>query len=239
MRPSTNATQPVPVRTHLTVLRDSTTSSSLTVFCGAQERSVPLSRCETCGFGGSVTNDPKGRIATVACSRFTVPSVPPPNESGTSLRGESHHAGGFTKLAASLPVGLVLTRATTSIRFDVPIEVATRVLATEPSAFGVPVVDEAGRFVGLLARAAVALAFPDLDGTRETVAGRMASPTCAIDERTSLDMAFASMVSRRARELTVIGENREVVGTLRDIDALRFVACVSRTGLRPPKEYAA
>jgi CBS domain-containing protein len=231
------ATQPLPVRTHLTVLRDGTTTSSFTVFCEAQTRSVELARCATCGFGGALANDPRGYVATVACSRFSLPTIPPPPESSVALR--SRHAGGFTEMAATLAVGLVLTRSTTSIRYDVPIEIAQRVLATAPSAYGLPVVDEAGRFIGLLARAAAALTLTDPDRDGATVAGRMVSPTCAVDERTSLDVAFATMASHHARELTVVADDREVVGTLRDVDALRFVAYVARTGLRPPRDRAA
>lgn len=232
-----STTQPLPVRTHLTVLRDGRTSSSSTVFCEGEERTMPLSRCATCGFGGAVTRDPRGNAVTVACTRFTLPSVPPPDESGATLRVPPTHAGAIAGVAASLPVGLALTRAITSVRYDAPLDVAMQVLTTEPSAFGLPVVDESGRFIGLLTRASAALALTD--GSQARVAGRMAVPTSAIDERASLDDAFAMMTQRRARELTVISESGQVVGTLRDVDALRFVAYVSRTGLRPPREHAA
>ena len=234
-----STTQPLPVRTHLTVLRDGRTSSSNTVFCEAEERTMPLSRCATCGFGGAVTRDPRGNAVTVACTRFTLPSVPPPDESGTTLRLPPTHAGAIAGVAASLPVGLALTRAITRVRYDAPLDVAMRVLTTEPSAFGLPVVDESGRFIGILTRASAALALTDPDGSQARVAGRMAVPTSTIDERASLDVAFAMMTQRRARELTVISESGQVVGTLRDVDALRFVAYVSRTGLRPPREHAA
>jgi hypothetical protein len=231
--------QPLPVRTHLTVLRDGTTISSCNVFCEAEGRTQPLARCATCGHGGAVTRDACGRAVSVACSRVALPSIPPP-ESGASLGVPAPtHAAAIARIAASLPVGLALTQTVTCVRYDVPLEVAMRALADEPSAFGLPVVDEHGRFVGLLARAAVTLALTDPDTSSTSVAGTMAVPMSAIDERTSLDDAFAAMTQRRARELTVLGEGREVVGTLRDVGALRFVAYVSRTGLRPPRDHAA
>jgi CBS domain-containing protein len=231
--------QPLPVRTRLTVLRDGATTSSYAVFCEAEERTASLARCATCGHGGAVTNDARGNAVAVACSRFTLPSVPPADESGTTLRVTAAHAGAITNVAARLPVGLALTRAVTIVRYDVPLDVAVHILSTEPSAFGLPVVDEAGRFIGLLSRAAATLALTDPDGSKAGVAGAMALPTCSIDERTSLDVAFVTMTKRRARELTVVNDEREVVGTLHDVDALRFVAYVSRTGLRPPRENAA
>jgi hypothetical protein len=54
-----------------------------------------------------------------------------------------------------------------------------------------------------------------------------------VDEGASLGDAFGAMTARHARELTVVGPDRDVVGTLRDVDALRFVAYVARTGMRP------
>jgi CBS domain-containing protein len=67
----------------------------------------------------------------------------------------------------------------------------------------------------------------------------MTAEWCSVDEGESLGAAFATMTARHARELPVVGEGRAYVGAVRDIDALRFVAYVSRTGLRPPLERAA
>ena len=60
----------------------------------------------------------------------------------------------------------------------------------------------------------------------------------SVGETESLSNAFTMMGLRRVRELTVIDEDRLVVGTLRDPDALRFVAHVARTGKRPAPEGA-
>jgi hypothetical protein len=47
------------------------------------------------------------------------------------------------------------------------------------------------------------------------------------------------MCARRARELVIVGDEGEVVGLLRDVDAMRFVAHVTRTGTRPARDHAA
>jgi predicted transcriptional regulator len=100
----------------------------------------------------------------------------------------------------------------------------------EPSAFGMPVVDDHDRFVGILPRATAALAV--ISGDAAAVATAIVSGAY-IHERATLHDAFRTMTERHARELTVVDDAREVTGTLRDVDALRFVSYVSRTGLRP------
>ena len=107
----------------------------------------------------------------------------------------------------------------------------------EPSAYGVAVVDEDSRLVGILPRATATLAL--LRNASDAAAEHMTVDWSTVDESQSLGVAFGTMTVRRARELSVVGEGRAVVGTLRDIDALRFVSYVSRTGLRPRAERAA
>jgi hypothetical protein len=223
------AMEPLPIRRRLTILGDGSTRASDLVFCEPSGGSVPLSRCATCGHGGAVTHDARGRAGTVDCCRVTLQtarSVDDPPPSGVRLRG-----AGVVELAASLPVGLSLVRPAICVSFDAPLRVAMRALAAEPSAYGVAVVDHEHRFVGTLPRATAALALlHSSDGAAE----HMTAEWCSVDEAQSLGEAFAMMTARHARELTVVGEGRAFVGTVRDIDALRFVAYVSRTGLRPP-----
>jgi CBS domain-containing protein len=227
--------EPLPVRRRLTVLRDGSTRTSTMVFCDSQRRCVPLSRCETCGFAGGLERDARGRETAVECTRFTLPSsrssAPPPS-------GEQLLAGpGVALLAASLPTGLSLARPVVCVAYDASLSVAARALAMEPSAYGVAVVGDGDRLVGILPRATAALAL--LGASAQSVAEHMTVEWCSVEEGESLGAAFTTMTTRRAREITVVSDAREVVGTLRDIDALRFLAYVSRTGQRPPIERAA
>jgi predicted transcriptional regulator len=140
-------------------------------------------------------------------------------------------------VAATLPVGLSLARPVVCVAYDAPLRVAAHALVMEPSAYGVAVVDDVGRLVGILPRATATLAL--LRSAADAATEHMSIDWCAVDESDTLGEAFGTMTARRARELSVVGEGRAVVGTLRDIDALRFVSYVSRTGLRPPVDRAA
>lgn len=227
--------QPLPVRTRLTVLKDAPPEASCLVFCEAQERSVPLDSCAMCGFGGEPERDRHGVPRTVPCSRFELRSTPPPppDDSGPRLATTATHVGALARTAASLAVGYALVGPVLCVAYDVPLRSAADFLARDPSAYGVPVVDHEARFIGVLSRAAAALALDQREGA-QSVAEKMALATLSIDESASLDVAFSTMGARRARELVVTDHDRQVVGTLRDLDALRFVSYVSRTGLRPP-----
>jgi hypothetical protein len=227
--------EPLPIRRRLTVLRDGSTRTSTMVFCDSERRSVPLSRCATCGFAGAVDRDAGGRETTVECTRFTLPSsrsAPPRAPGDEPLAG-----AGVAQLAAALPAGMCLVQPVVCIAYDAPMSLAARALATEPSAYGIAVVGDGDRLVGILPRATALLAL--LGSSARSVAEHMTVDWCSVEEGESLGAAFATMTARRAREITLVSDARAVVGTLRDIDALRFVAYVSRTGQRPPIERAA
>jgi CBS domain-containing protein len=97
---------------------------------------------------------------------------------------------------------------------------------------GLCIVDGGGALVGFLPSAWIALA-----GMRALSSGLPPMIACAVSapavhERKSLSDAFSIMVARRVRELTVVGDGLQVVGALRDVDALRFVSHLRRTGER-------
>jgi predicted transcriptional regulator len=179
--------------------------------------------------------DAAGCSVTVECSRFTLASVGSPSEPPAS--GERLQGTGAAQVAAILPVGMSLVRPTICISHDAPLPVAIHALAMEPGAHGIAVVDEGQRFVGMLARSIASVAL--IHSGSDSVAKHMITEWSAIDESASLGAAFSAMAAKHARELTVVGEGGAFVGFVRDIDALRFVAFVSRTGLRPRCERAA
>jgi CBS domain-containing protein len=198
-------TEPLPVRRRLTVLRDGSIRASELVFCGPSGRSVPLSSCATCGYGGEVVRDASGCGVTVECGRFTLSSR---RFQGTEV----------TRIASILPVGLILVRPVVCLSSDVPLRIALRALAHEESAYDIAVVDEQQRLVGTL---------PSAEATHVT------TEWGSVDESASFGAAFGTMAARHAREVVVLGERRTFLGVVRDVDALRFVAHVSRTGSRP------
>lgn len=198
---------------------------------------MPLARCAACRFAGAIARDARGLESTIECCRFTLPSSPSSGDAGPPPSGPNLSGTGVATVAATLPVGLSLGRSVVCVAYDAPLRVVARALEMEASGYGITVVDDKERLIGILPRATATLAF--LESAAEAVAEHMAVEWSVVDESESLGAAFGTMTSRRARELSVVGEGRAVVGTLRDIDALRFVSYVSRTGLRPPVERAA
>jgi hypothetical protein len=214
--------EPLPVRRRLTILRDGSTHTSDLVFCEPSARSVSLVRCATCGFGGEVERDASGSPVTVECGRFTLRSRDA-TPGGEPLKGAS-----AAHVAALLPVGLSLVRPIVCLSHDALLRVASRVLALEPCTGGIAVVDERHRFLGTLARSKIALAPHD-----QAVSMHATRRKDAVEEGASLAAAFGTMAATHVRELIVLGDGGTMVGVVLDIDALRFVAHVSRTGLRP------
>jgi predicted transcriptional regulator len=121
---------------------------------------------------------------------------------------------------------------------DAPLRVATAALEASSGVLGVPVVDRDHRLVGMLGRGAATLAL--LDPAGEALARAHAKPTSvALVESDSLCEAFRLLTSHHARELLVVSAQREIVGVLRDIDALQVVAAARRaqvvTEVIPPQ----
>ena len=136
-----------------------------------------------------------------------------------------------------LPVGLSIVRTVVCVAHDAPLSVAMRALEMDPSACAVAVVDESDRFVGMLGRTTASLAC--LHSESDRAADHLTAAWCSVHERESLGKAFVAMTAKHAREIVVLSEDGVLVGLLRDVDALRFVSFVSRTGQRPPIDDAA
>jgi CBS domain-containing protein len=132
-----------------------------------------------------------------------------------------------------LSIGHALVRPVLCVTDDVPLGLAAALLERAPSAYGLPVVDRESRLLGVLPRATVALLLTESDGAVALPAREALLPTFAVDEKTTLSQAFSEMCRRHAREIAVIGRDGDLVGTLSDVDALRFVAYFSRTGAPP------
>ena len=218
---------PVPVRTLITVLKDGTTDSCRIVFCEAELGSVPLSRCKTCQFAGSPSNE-SAFGHTVDCALSLLP-----------MGGHAAATTFPSTVAAALPVGLALTGKLVCFEDSLPWAVARSRPQVPASQHAVPVVDHGGALVGILPGTALTGAECGVPGADATRAADRAVAATSVHESESLSDAFTAMSARRARELTVVGDRLLVVGVLRDVDALRFVAHVARTGSRPAPERAA
>lgn len=207
------------VRTRLTVLKDGTTDSCELVFCEAELRSVEVRGCEACPFAGPDSSETaRYGLVHCACSVFPIP-------------GNAKDLSFPPAAAAALPVGLALARPVVCVEDCLPWVEAARTPLLPESPYGVPIVDRMGALVGLLPPTALA----SVGWPRDRLASVADHAVFAVsvDERESLGDAFTKMGMRRMREVTVVGRGRRVVGVLRDVDALHFVAQVARTGTRP------
>ena len=131
------------------------------------------------------------------------------------------------------PAGVALARRVICVMEDTPLAAARVALDEAPGSFGVPVVDARHRLVGFLPRAAATLAL--LGRSRTAVVAeyvKVASATLAESE--SLREAFRVMGSRHSRELLVVNDEGEMVGVIRDIDALQLVAAARRAPISRP-----
>jgi hypothetical protein len=188
---------------------------------------VPVSRCEACPFAGPKVRE-TARDGFVDCGRSILP-----------IAGNATDTSFPPAVAAALPVGLALVRSIVCAEDNLPwVELAReRMLTGSPC--DVPIVDRGGALVGILPAAAMALAGRDAPVDRVASVADLTVSSASVHETESLGAAFAAMGVRHVRELTVVGDGLLVVGVLRDVDALRFVAYVARTGNRPASECAA
>jgi CBS domain-containing protein len=136
-------------------------------------------------------------------------------------------------VAAALPVGLALMQTVACVESDLPWVDAVQVPILRGGLSGIPVVDHGGSLLGILPAPGIPLAVAGAEPDRRCCVADRAQSLGSVHEAESLSDAFAAMGARHARELPVVGEGRLVVGILRDVDALRFVAHVARTGKRP------
>jgi len=211
----------------LTILRDGTTELSELVFCEAELRSVAVCACNACPFADPDAGETV-RHGMVHCARSVFP-----------IAGNANDLSFPPAAAAALPVGMALVRPVVCVEDSLPWVEAARTTLLPEGPYGVPIVERGGALVGLLPPAALAPGSGDwpVDPVG-SVAGHAVSAV-SVHESESLGQAFATMGMRRMREVTVVGDGRIVVGVLRDVDALHFVAHVARTGKRPASKRVA
>jgi CBS domain-containing protein len=210
-----------PIRRRLTVLKDGTIESCELVFCEGCVRSVRVSRCEACPFAPATVHATEGDGGVdCGCSIWPIGAEDPDVRFPPAV-------------AAALPVGLALGQSIACVEDDLPWLAAMRVPVLRASLSGIPVVDHGGSLLGILPAPGITLAAAGAPPDPCLRVADCAQSLASVHEAQSLSDAFATMGARHARELPVVGEGGSVVGLLRDVDALRFVAHVARTGKRP------
>ena len=206
-----------------------------TVWCTVKGQSVQVSSCAPCSRRQRVTIDPTGRRSEVVCR------MPPP-DARPEMEGDA--------LRIQAPVSELMTGRVICVRTTLPVRAVLMVLV-EHGISGAPVVDAAGRPVGMVsitdllreqydqiedeedellpyfARGAVqrhrAGAHPDAHPTL-TAADIMTPSVFSIREDARVCDAAREMAKRRVHRLPVVSRSGAVVGVVSALDVTRWMA---------------
>ena len=194
------------------VLRsDGSRTIAFRVFCPRNDRSVSVSECEVCPRCLEIGAEGPGANGRVRCE--AIPST-----------SESPSADGA--------VGSVLRESTLCVESDLSVP-SVLALLVERGLSGVFVVDVAGRLLGLIReldlcpsrqRAIVGPARPQETATAEEIM----SSAIAIREETPVRDAIRRMARSHLRDAAIVARTGELVGVLRDIEGLRWIAECAR-----------
>lgn len=213
------------LRSRRTLGRNGQESIASTLYCLAQERSVPVAECEACKRFHALHFEPASRATLVRCRCEKAAPAP------TNVTALSHASGGPPDPVT--PVADIMTKEVICVRADVDLQQVKRLLL-ERGISGVPVVDEQGKPIGIVSRADV-LRFdfeqddapldPD-HGLREparVTAGDIMTPiVLTLHENSNLGQAASLMAFEGVHRLPIVSDKGEVVGVLSALDVLRW-----------------
>jgi CBS domain-containing protein len=220
------ATEEHPVLVREVVHRDGSRGLALRVFCSRRAESVPIEECEACPSCVDIAADADGVSGLVRCR-------PPRGRAALSVT--SGLTNGDTPGNAT-PVGTVLQGGVLCIGKDAEVSALLALLA-ERGLPGLFVVDDDGQLVGLV-RDANLLAVRRANSTPALSSGLEAPDVSRVDgvmstamsvgEEASLRRALLRMASAHLREIPIVTREGQLVGVLRDIDGLRWLAAERR-----------
>lgn len=141
---------------------------------------------------------------------------------------------GCTIAANEIPLSALMRAGVVCVAPDMPTH-AVLSLMLERGFGGVPVVDAAGRPIGVVSKTDLLRQFADdleteKNGTtppERTVGESMTPMTIALPPGASLAQAAALMASQGLHRLPVVSEQGEVVGIVSPLDILHFIATLS------------
>jgi CBS domain-containing protein len=188
----------IPIRTLRIVGGDGGKAQRDTVWCPTRERSVALDDCLICPSCSDVTLAPS-RSAHVRCDDL---AAPPPRSAEPYLT----------------PIAEVMSRVVDAVRADTALGAVVDLLI-EHGYGGVPVVDAAGRAVGVVSKSDL-VPYRD-DGTRARDV--MTPLAISLSEHESIGRAAALMASELIHRVPVHDNEGAVVGILTTMDVARWV----------------
>lgn len=180
------------------------------VLCPREQRAKPLDDCLPCVDSAGLGRDPGARPGFVECLGDGAPAAAAPRAPGDPE----------PSLADRTSVQVAMTRAVIALRAELPLE-AARALLLERGVGGAPVVDDAGRPVGILTKTDLLRAGVK-KGAR--VADAMSRNVLTLPERAPVSEAAALLASEGVHRAPVVSREGTVVGIVTVLDLLRWLA---------------
>jgi CBS domain-containing protein len=214
--------QPLDVRTRTVLAGEGRGESQGSVFCPRRERSVPIDACATCEASAGTRAGAAGEALQVLC-RF----VQPDHEAPAPEVGRDDELA--TKLAR--PISEIMTTTVICVRSDMS-AARVRSVLLERGIGCVPVVDAAGRPVGVVTKTDLMLA-EGLALPESSVGAIMTGLALAVHEGMTIAQASALMAYEGVHRLPVVDDDHQVVGILSSLDVLHWIGQRSGYLMRP------
>ncbi|GEJ59165.1 CBS domain-containing protein [Anaeromyxobacter diazotrophicus] len=181
------------------------------VLCPREQRAKPLDDCLPCVDSQGEARDPGARPGFVECLGEGPARAAPAREPGDPE----------ASLADRTPVQAVMTRVVIAVQADLPLERA-RALFLERGIGGAPVVDDAGKPLGILSKTDLLRAGAGRPGG--TVADEMSRNVLTLPEQAPISEAAALLAAEGVHRAPVVGREGRVVGIVTVLDLLRWLA---------------
>lgn len=202
MQSSENATS-LPLRARRVIQVDGSEVVEVSVFCTHQRRSVPVEGCGTCAHWAGISLTQRAASSLVLCA--DVPE--PPSCDGPDP-----------------PVGSLMTRDVVCAAPEVPVRILIATLV-ELGISGLPIVDAAGRPVGILTQTDIlAKCTPwTAEDERKTAASVLTPLAFTLREDAPISRAAALMAFEHVHRIPVVDEQGAVVGVVSALDIARWL----------------
>ena len=189
------------------------TTRVLAVFCPRRTEVLDLRQCQACEHCEGLCVDPTDRDTFVRCNWAAVGAVePPPRDAATASNPQRD-----TSLAS------VMSTPARCVAADLPLTDLVQLFATEAIS-GAPVVDAAGRPIGIVSKTDV-LRRGVPDGARiGCVRDVMTHVVFALQAEASLSRAAALMAFEGVHRIVVVAADGSALGIVSSLDILRWMA---------------
>ncbi|WP_437537538.1 CBS domain-containing protein [Sorangium sp. So ce726] len=213
-----------------------------TVYCPLRERSATVRECESCRRFHALHFDKISRTTAVVCDAS-------PAASGTADADPLRSVGVDVPVNPEAPLAEIMTKDVICIRSEVSLDDITALLVRYEIS-GMPVVDAAGRPVGMVSRADVLRAAEERGDTEEaqrvavrsgeaapldmeqgfhvvepvrvTARNVMTPVVVQLHESASIRQAASLMAYEGVHRLPVVSDDGKVVGIVSSLDVLRW-----------------